>query len=179
MRVNTSILEAQGARLIKNKCQTNLLTRGVFSFTTDLLSLEVFNPLLPQFEMKKTNRKKPQKTKKEISWADRFPRVLGEVPSELCSGKRSGLQGRGVVYLPLKVYLEDLLESDKPRALGQASTSAVMLANAFTVQKGSRRLGRKCTLSGLHPNVASGLVTFGWDVWKKQCCYRLLLKKKN
>lgn len=67
MRVNTSILEAQGARLIKNKCQTNLLTRGVFSFTTDLLSLEVFNPLLPQFEMKKTNRKKPQKTKTEIS----------------------------------------------------------------------------------------------------------------
>lgn len=53
MRVNTSILEAQGARLIKNKGQTNLLTRGVFRFTTDLLSLGVFNPLPRQFEMQK------------------------------------------------------------------------------------------------------------------------------
>ena len=82
----------------------------------------------------------------EVSWADRFPRVVGQALSELCFGKRSGLQGRGVVYLPLKVYLEDLLESDKPPALGQASTSAVMLPNAFAVQKGSRRPGRKCTL---------------------------------
>ena len=163
MRVNTSILEAQGARLIKNKCQTNLLTRGVFSFTTDLLSLEVFNPLLPRFEMKKkkkTNRKPPKKQKRRFLEQTDFQGCWDKPPMNFVLVRGQGCRGGGVMYLPLKVYLEDLPESDKPRALGQASTSAVMLPNAFTVQKGSRRLGRKRTLSGLHPNVASGLVTF-------------------
>lgn len=63
MRVNTSTLEAQRARLIKNKGQTNVLTRGVFSFTTDLSALDVFNPLPQRFEMKKKERKKAPKIK--------------------------------------------------------------------------------------------------------------------
>lgn len=115
----------------------------MFSFTTDLLSLEVFNPLLPQFEMKKTNKqKKPKKQKQRYLEQTDFQGWWDRPSVNFVLVKRSGLQGRGFVYLPLKVYLEDLLESDKPPALGQASTSAVRLPNAFRVQKGSRRLGR-------------------------------------
>lgn len=51
MKVNTSNLEAQGARLIKTM-SNQVINTGVFSFTTDLLSLEVLHPpISPQFEM--------------------------------------------------------------------------------------------------------------------------------
>lgn len=57
---------------------------------------------------------------------DRFPRVVGKVPSELCSGLEVMAVGEGgVCVLPLKVFLEDLLEPDNALALGLVSISAM------------------------------------------------------
>lgn len=67
---------------------------------------------------------------------DRFPCVVGKVPSEFCSGERAGLRvGWEIRDLPLRVFLKDLLEPDKAPSLGLVSISVVRLPNAFAVQR--------------------------------------------
>lgn len=129
--------------------------------------------------MKKTNKqKKPKKQKRRYLEQTDFQGWWDRPSVNFVLVKRSGLQGRGVVYLPLKVYLEDLLESDKPPALGQASTSSSEATKCL--HSAERQSATREKSLGLHPNVASGLVTFGWDVWKKKTVlnYRLLFFKK-
>lgn len=133
MRVNTSILEAQGARLIKNKCQANLLTRGCL--VSQQLSHH-WKCLIPS-----PHNLKWKKNRGILS--RQISKGGGKSPRWTMFWSKVRAVGEGVVYLPLKVFLKDLLESAKAPALGLASTSVVMLTNASAVQKGSRRPGRK------------------------------------
>lgn len=142
IKVNTSNLEAQGARLIKNKCQTKLLTRECsvsqqISYHWNCSIPPIWN-VKPRYlsngQISKGGGKSPQWT---------LFRVRGH-----------GLRGRGGC-LPLEVFLEDLLEPDRALALGLVSISAMpseRRAEAWGWQ-----------LSGLHPQGASGFATLGWD----------------
>lgn len=133
----------------------------------------MFNPLLPQFEMKKPTNKKTQKQNGGIL-SRQISKVAGQALSELVLVKRSGLQGGGQCICLWK----STLRTQNLINLQPGSSQYLQQWGYQCLHSAERQSATREKSLGLHPNAASGLVTFGWDVGKTVLNYRLLFFKK-